>query len=289
MDHKPVTVITGGAGGIGLASARALAEAGHSVVIVDIDPEALDAAQEQAPELHTEVCDVTDREACRALLVRVASRHGRIDTVWANAGISCFGPADLVDGDIWERVVQVNLVGAYNIAAAAIDHLRHTRGYLAFTSSWAAFAHSPSHSAYSASKAGVEALADSLRAELDHAGVGVGCFHPGWVDTPMVSEKAAHHEAYKVYMTTLPAPFRKTSPVEEVARDLAQAVIQRKDRAVVPRQGWVLYAVRALLPTGLFTTSGRRAAPRMHELFARQAAAEGSGSTAMSDRYRKFM
>lgn len=105
----------------------------------------------------------------------------------------------------------------------------------------------------------------------------------------MVAEKAEHHEAYKVYMTTLPGPFRKTSKVDDVAQALVAAVIQRKERAVVPRQGWALYALRPALPTKLFTKSGRKAAARMYELFARQAASEGSGATAMSERYRRFM
>jgi NAD(P)-dependent dehydrogenase (short-subunit alcohol dehydrogenase family) len=282
-----VVLITGAAGGIGAATAERLAAAGARPVLADLDAAALaDVARRVGGDPLTVVLDVTDPAACEAAVAATLARHGRLDVVWANAGVSAYGPLDLVDGDVWRRVVEVNLIGAYNIVRAALPAVIDQQGHVAFTCSWASFAHSPGHSAYAAAKAGLEALADSLRSEVAPLGVTVGAVHPGWIATPMVTEKQAHQAAFRALMSSLPAPLRALTSVDDMADVLVSALARRAQRVIHPRTGWALYALRPLLPLAPFTAAGRKVAPEIRRLFAEQAAEEGAAATAMSQRYR---
>ncbi|MFC5061935.1 SDR family NAD(P)-dependent oxidoreductase [Actinomycetospora atypica] len=264
-----VVLVTGAAGGIGSATARRLTHAGARVVWADLDAERTrEAAAEAVPD-DEPLClalDVTSPASCAAAVQATLDHHGRLDVVWANAGVSAFGPLATVDPDTWRQVVEVNLLGSYHVARAALPALVAHRGYLAFTASWASFAHSPGHSAYAASKAGIEALADGLRSELDHEGVRVGVFHPGWIDTRMVTEKQRTQPAFGVLLDSLPGPLGALTPVDELAEVLADAIARRAAKVVHPRVGWALHAARALLPTRPFTASARAAAPEIRRL-----------------------
>jgi len=263
-----VILITGAAGGIGAATARKLAAKGARPVLTDLDAAALErVAVTMEPVPLTVQVDVTDPASCAAAVEATLHRHGRIDAVWANAGISAFGPLDLLDDASWRRVVEVNLIGAYNIIRAALPAVVDQRGYISMTASWASFAHSPGHSAYSASKAGLEALANSLRSELAHTGTKVGIFHPGWIDTPMVAGKRDHNAAFNAMFDSLPAPLRTLSAPEEIADHLVVAFERRSPKVIYPKLGWALHILRSLLPTRLVTTGARRVAPEVRRLY----------------------
>lgn len=124
------------------------------------------------------VLDVTDPASCVAAAEFALRTHGRLDVIWANAGVSAFRPVKLMDPASWRRVIEINLLGAYNLVQAALPHIIATQGYAAFTASGASFAHSPGHSAYAASKAGLEAPGIALRTELAENGVGLECSTP---------------------------------------------------------------------------------------------------------------
>ena len=193
MDAWPlsgkVMLITGGARGIGAATARELARRGALPVLADLDIDALAAtAVAISPTPVTVELDVTDMDACEAAVQRVLEEHGRLDVVWANAGIGSGGPLQLADPAAWRRTVEVNLLGAYNTVRTALPAVIAQRGYVAVTASLASFAHGPYMSAYCATKAGVEAMANSLRIEVAHHGVNVATIHPTWIDTDMVRE-----------------------------------------------------------------------------------------------------
>ena len=286
-----VVLITGAGGGIGSAAAAEIARRGGLPVLADLDPGSLARAARGVSEVAgvdplTVALDVTDPDACDDAVARVLARHGRLDVVWANAGVSAFGPLDLVDPAVWRRVVDVNLVGAANTVRAALPAVMVARGYVALTCSWASFAHQPGHSAYAAAKAGLEALGNALRTELAGTGVRVGTFHPGWVDTAMVSEKREHQPAFRALLEALPGPFRATVPVADVVPVLVDGIERRSSRVVVPRIGRLALVGRPLLTTRLITRATRAAAPRIRELAARQVREEGTAGAGMSARYR---
>ncbi|WP_052059171.1 SDR family NAD(P)-dependent oxidoreductase [Rhodococcoides fascians] len=262
-----VVVITGGAGGLGSASAALCAERGAVVVLLDRDEEALArAAQDIRRRVGTYVLDVTDADACTRVIDNVVAVYGRVDIVWANAGVSVFGPVDLLPDDAWKRVLDVNLVGAHNIVRAALPALLRSRGYVAMTCSWASFAHQPGHSAYAAAKAGLEAFANSLRLELAGTGVDVGSLHPGWIDTTMVTGKLQGQPAFAALLDALPGPFGSVATTASITPHLVDALERRAARMIYPRVGWALLLTRSALQTSLFTRRSRAVAPEIRRL-----------------------
>lgn len=284
--EQQVILITGAAGGIGAATARKLADKGALPVLADLDTEALDrVAATIDPVPLTVTLDVTSPESCAAAVKAVLHTHGRIDAVWANAGISIFGPLELLDDTAWRRVIDVNLIGAYNTIKAALPAVLKQQGYIAMTASWSSFAHPPGHTAYSASKAGLEALANSLRTELHYTGTRVGVFYPGWIDTPMVTEKRDHHAAFNAMFNALPAPARTISTPEAIADAFVEAFEHRSSKVIFPKLGWALHSLRSWLPTDLATSNARRVAPTIRELFADQISHDGPAA-GVPKRYR---
>jgi NAD(P)-dependent dehydrogenase (short-subunit alcohol dehydrogenase family) len=268
-----VVLITGGARGIGAATARELAARGWTTALADIDP-----IGEAIP------LDVRDAGACDRVVATVLERHGRLDAVWANAGIVSFGPLELTDPEAWVRTVEVNLVGAFRTIRAALPAVVAARGYVAVTASLASFAHAPGLSAYTASKAGVEAMCNALRIELAPHGVAVGTIHPSWIATDMVREPDAENLAYRRLRASLRPPFNRTYPVERAARDIADGFDRRARRICTPGFVRVAHVLRAALTTRPFERDLVRAAPDIERLFAEQAAERGRLETSVSER-----
>lgn len=271
-----VVLITGAGGGIAGHVAEHLARAGAKLVLADMDKDAVAARAEAlqdtttAEYIQTVIVDVTKPEECKDAVAKAVEHFGRLDVVWGNAGIAPFEFMEFMDGDKWRAVVDINLKGVYNIVSAALPHIIKTKGYIAMTSSWAAFAHSPGHSAYSSSKAGVEALGNALRSEVDHQGVKVGVFHPGWVDTRMVTDLQKDGSAYNLYLDSLPGPLGDVTTVQEISRVLSVALANRSNRVVHPKPGWFLYVMRACTPLWPLKMSQVKAAPKMRQIFLRE-------------------
>ncbi|MGU3435877.1 SDR family NAD(P)-dependent oxidoreductase [Actinomycetes bacterium M1A6_2h] len=263
-----VVVITGGAGGIGSATAAECSARGAVVVLLDVDAGGLARASAAVHgPCDTHVLDVRDADACERIVHAIVEKRGRIDVVWANAGVSEFAPVDMMQPGAWKRVIDINLVGAHNIVRAALPAVIASRGYVAFTCSWASFAHQPAHTAYAAAKAGLEAFANSLRVELSGTGVGVGSFHPGWIGTEMVTGKM-DRPAFAALLAALPGPFGTITGVDTIVPHIVRALERRTSRMVYPRAGRILLVLRAALPTALFTARSRAAAPEIRRLAA---------------------
>jgi NAD(P)-dependent dehydrogenase (short-subunit alcohol dehydrogenase family) len=268
-----VVLITGGASGIGAATGAELARRGWTTVLADVE------ASGDIVEV-----DVRDAAACERAVQTALDRHGRLDAVWANAGIASFGPMTLTDPGAWERTIDVNLLGAYRTVRAALPAIVASRGYVAVTASLASFAHAPGMSAYAASKAGVEAMGNALRLELAPHGVAVGTIHPTWIDTEMVREADREHQAYRRLRAAMRPPFMKTYPVERAARDIADGFDRRARRICTPGFVRIAHVLRAALTTRPFERDLRRAAPDIERLFAEQVAARGRLETSVSER-----
>jgi NAD(P)-dependent dehydrogenase (short-subunit alcohol dehydrogenase family) len=283
--NDKVVLITGGARGIGAATAVELSRRGALPVLADLDVDALaSTAATITPTPLTIELDVTDLSACEAAVERVREEHGRLDIAWANAGIASGGPIQLTDPAAWRRTIDVNLVGAYYTVRAALPAVIEQRGYVAVTASLASFAHAPGMSAYCATKAGVEAMCNSLRSEVAHHGVEVATIHPTWIDTDMVREADVQSRAFEAIRGALRAPFKKTYPVERAATDIVAGFERRRRRICVPPFVVIAHALRPLLTTRLFERDQLAVAPELERAFSEDIAARGAAAASVSER-----
>jgi NAD(P)-dependent dehydrogenase (short-subunit alcohol dehydrogenase family) len=243
-----VVLITGAARGIGAGLAKRLAGRGAKVALVGLEPEELKkVAAECGPDAAVWEADVTDWQALETAVAGVVEHFGGIDIVVANAGIAATGFTRSIDRSAFERVIEVDLLGVWRTIRTCLPHVIERRGYVLAISSLAAIVHIPGNAAYSAAKAGVEAFANSLRAEVKHLGVDVGVAHPTWIATDMV-KSADEHPVFGSLRSGSPGLMSKMYPLS-VAVDLIDDGIRRRARAIhVP--GWVgvLKMIRALLP-----------------------------------------
>jgi NAD(P)-dependent dehydrogenase (short-subunit alcohol dehydrogenase family) len=282
--QNKVVLITGGARGIGAATAKELSRRGARPVLADLDAEALaGTAAGMSPAPLTIELDVTDVSACEVAVQRVLDEHGRLDVVWANAGIASAGPVLLTDPAAWRRTVEVNLVGAYHTVRAALPAIIEQRGYIAVTASLASFAHAPQMSAYCATKAGVEAMSNSLRIEVAQYGVEVATIHPTWIDTDMVRE-GEDSRAFQILRAALRPPLKRAYPVERAVKDIITGFEQRRRRICVPRFVYVAHALRPLLTTRIMERDQLAVAPEMERAFRQDLAERGVEGASVSER-----
>jgi NAD(P)-dependent dehydrogenase (short-subunit alcohol dehydrogenase family) len=227
-------LITGAARGIGAQTARRLHDRGAQVVLAGIEPELLAQVAAECGDSLAVECDVRDRAQVEAAVAASVEHLGGLDVVLANAGVASLMP--LVGGDpaIFERTIEVNLLGVYYTLAAAAPHISHDRGYALSIASLAAAVHPPLLGAYSAAKAGVEAMSDALRIELAPTGARVGVAYFGELDTEMVSRGFGTRSglALKVLHS---GPFSGVSPVEVGVEALERGIANRSRRVIAPR------------------------------------------------------
>ncbi|TRV78271.1 SDR family oxidoreductase [Streptomyces sp. 130] len=177
-------VVTGGASGIGLATARELHARGARVAVLDRDAS-------EGPFLHVR-CDVTDDDAVRAAVEEVTARLGGMNVLVNNAGMGAQGTVEDNTPAQWHRVLDVNVVGIARVTAAALPALRAAAaggaGHAAVVNmcSIAATAGLPQRALYSASKGAVLALTRAMAADHLREGIRVTCVNPGTADTPWV-------------------------------------------------------------------------------------------------------
>lgn len=201
-------IVTGGASGLGAAVAAAIAAEGGTPVVLDVKP--------AADGLATEQVDLGRPREAEAAVRRVAERHGRLDAVVTAAGIDACGDLGDVDGDAWDRVVAVNLLGTAAVVRAALPHLERTRGRIVTVASTLGIRALPAATAYCASKFGVVGFTRALAAETGDR-VGVTLLLPGGMSTPFFDDRP---EEFK------PAPDQLLNRPEDVARSVLFALRQ---------------------------------------------------------------
>jgi AhpD family alkylhydroperoxidase len=246
-------LITGAARGIGAATARRLHQRGARVALAGIEPELLTQVAADcggAPEI---VCDVRDREQVEAAVENAVAELGGLDVVIANAGVAAQLPVLGGDPKVFERTMEVNLLGVYYTLRAAGPHIAHSGGYALAISSLGAAVHPPLMGAYSASKAGVEALADALRIELSSSGARVGVAYFAELETEMTSRGFGTEAASRVPGVR----YQRVTPLKAGIDAIERGIIRRSRYVVAP--GWVA----AVLPI-------RMAAQRVVELVTRR-------------------
>lgn len=177
-----VAIVTGGASGIGAATAHRLAEAGARVAVLDLNPE-------QADPAHFAVAtNVGDDASVIAAIAAVAEKFGRIDIVVNNAGIGAQGDLTANPDDEWHRVLDVNVVGMVRVTRAALPWLRKSPSAAVVNlSSIVATAGLPQRALYSASKGAVLAMTRAMAADHVREGIRFNIVSPGTADTPWVN------------------------------------------------------------------------------------------------------
>jgi NAD(P)-dependent dehydrogenase (short-subunit alcohol dehydrogenase family) len=190
-------LVTAGASGIGLATARAFAQEGARVHVCDIDRAALDALASTDATLERSVCDVADRASVARLFEAVTASFGGLDVLVNNAGIA--GPTarcEDLDPDAWDKTLAVNITGQFNCARLAIPHLRKSRNAsIANLSSAAGRFGFSLRTPYSASKWAVIGFSKSLSIELGPDGIRVNAICPGSVAGPRIDSVIANKAA----------------------------------------------------------------------------------------------
>ncbi|MDX6330887.1 MAG: hypothetical protein QOI83_3270, partial [Streptomycetaceae bacterium] len=216
-------LVTGGASGIGAATAALLAARGARVAVLDRDPDG-------APKGTIPVkADVTSDEAVRAAVAEAVGELGALHIVINNAGIGAIGTVEDNTDDEWHRVLDVNVLGMVRTARAALPHLRAaatTRpGAVSITNtcSIAATAGLPQRALYSATKGAVLSLTLAMAADHVHEGVRVNCVNPGTADTPWVGRLLDQADDPAAERAALGArqPMGRLVSAEEVAAAIA--------------------------------------------------------------------
>jgi len=220
-----VIVVTGGTSGIGEGCVRHFASLGARVVIASNQP---DQGASLESELRAAGCDalyvftdVAREDSVQSLIARALERYGRIDGVHCNAGVWAKGRVTDFDDAAWEKVMGVNVKGAFWTAKHAVPVMeRQGKGVILITTSVAAHIGFPAHALYCASKAALEAMVRCLA--VDHAGkVRVVGISPGTIDTPML---AATCQGWDKPVAELYADVARRIPVRRLGQplDIAQ-------------------------------------------------------------------
>ncbi|WP_421118661.1 SDR family NAD(P)-dependent oxidoreductase [Aquihabitans daechungensis] len=227
-------LITGAARGIGAALARRLHERGAKVALAGLEPELLAEVAAACGDAPWAACDVTDAAQVDAAVATAVEALGGLDVVVANAGVAAQLPLVGGDPEVMRRTLDVNVMGTYLTVRAAGPHVSHPDGYVVVVSSLAAAVNPPLLGAYSASKAAVEALGNTLRAEMRPTGARVGVAYFAELDTDMTSR--GFDTAAAVQLTGGGTP-TKITPLKVGIDALERGIAHRSRRIVAPR--WV--------------------------------------------------
>ncbi|QUH00554.1 3-oxoacyl-ACP reductase [Saccharopolyspora erythraea] len=218
-----VAVVTGGAGGIGLATARRFASEGAKVVVADVDADAGKRAADAVGGLFVQV-DVTSEADVEELFARAKREYGSVDIAFNNAGISPPEDDSILDTGLeaWRRVQEVNLTSVYLCCKYAIPHMREQgRGSIINTASFVAkMGAATSQISYTASKGGVLSMSRELGVQFAREGIRVNALCPGPVDTPLLRELFAK-DPERAQRRLVHVPMGRFAEADEIAAAVA--------------------------------------------------------------------
>lgn len=213
-----VALVTGGASGIGAATATLLMEGGARVAVLDR------ATQGSPTGAHPIACDVTDSQSVDSAIEEVIATFGRLDIVVNNAGIGAIGDVAANDDAEWARVLDVNVIGMARVARAALPYLRRsTDAAIVNTCSAVAFLGVRQRALYSASKGAIEGLTLAMAADHVREGIRVNAVAPGTTMTPWIDRllDAADDRASTEQALRERQPLGRLVTADEVARAIA--------------------------------------------------------------------
>lgn len=212
-----VCIVTGGAQGIGYATARRLLNDGAKVAVCDVRRESVDAAVSSLSEfgpVEGYVVDVTRRDQIDAMVAAVRKSHGAIDVLVNNAGITIDARLQKMDDEQFDRVIDVNLKGTFNCARAVVDTMvAQGRGAILNASSVVGIYGNFGQTNYAASKFGVIGFVKTWARELGPKGVRCNAVAPGFIETPIlqtIPEKVLHQMKERV-------PLKRLGTADDIA------------------------------------------------------------------------
>ena len=243
-------LVTGGARGIGLATAKGLRRRGASVVIVDLDGEAAEraAAEVDPTAAFGLAADVTDRGAMQRVVADVAERLGGLDVVVANAGIAPRGATyRAMASESFDRVVEVNQHGVVNTVQAALPEIVRRRGHVVVVASVYAFMNGMGVAPYAMSKAAVEQFGRTLRVELAPHGASASVAYFGFIDTEMVRQGVDGDAQASAMIGLLPSFLTKRLEPAEAGEGIVRGIERRAPRIIRPRRWAAVSVLRGVL------------------------------------------
>jgi NAD(P)-dependent dehydrogenase (short-subunit alcohol dehydrogenase family) len=244
-----VALVTGGARGIGFATAQELVARGARVVIVDVHEDAVEqAAGRLGADALGLAADVTDRDALDGVVEQVVERFGGLDVLVANAGIASRGATTLAaEPEQFERVIEVNLLGVYRSVRAALPEITRRQGHVVVVASIYAFFNGVGAAPYAMAKAGVEQLGRALRVELKPHGAGASVAYFGFIDTEMVHQAIDADPLVDRLMAASPKVLRKRLPPSAAGAAIVRGIERRQPRIIRPRRWTVLSVLRGIV------------------------------------------
>ncbi len=187
-----VAIVTGGASGIGEATVRAFVREGANVIIADYADHGQQLADELAGEHQQAIfikTDVTKTKAVQELIARTVENYGRLDIMFATAGIAADGPIDELDESAWQKTIDINLTGVYLCDKYAIDQMRSQGGgVIVNCGSIHSHVGKSGVTAYAAAKGGVKLLTQTLAIDYGTQNIRVNAVCPGYIDTPLLKD-----------------------------------------------------------------------------------------------------
>ena len=228
---------------------------GANVVLCGLEPDEL---AKRAGELGERAAwfeaDVTSLETMEDAVAQAVERFGGIDVVVANAGVAPNGTIGSIDPAMFDRTIEVNLLGVFRTVRATLPHVTARGGYILVISSASALVHTPMMAAYTASKAGVEAFADALRSEVAHTGTKVGVAYFSFIDTDMVRKSFDRPSAQKAREEN-PAMFNRIAPLSEAIDAIERGITTRARHVDAPKSVrpmiWLRSVVQPLAELGI--------------------------------------
>ena len=282
-------LITGAARGIGAALAQRLASQGARLALVGLEPETMGEVARRCGEgTFVAECDVSSNDQVTHAVDAAAEALGGLDVVVANAGIATGGPLRVQDLRSWERVIEINLLGVMYTDRAALPHLERSKGYVLNIASTAAALRGPGMSAYCAAKAGVEALSDCLRIEMQPLGVGIGVAYFLFLDTDMVNDSEREMPLLQRAKAEMPRALSRTYPLPPAIDEVVAAIAERRRRVAYPRWFLKALAVRQLFASPIAERRAAKTVPESLRVYDEVVAERGASAASATERTREL-